>query len=79
MYRAKETIQKSFGRNKEKHKDIFTIIDKRWECQLHNPLHVARHYLDPKFFYKNSTTEFYVEIIYGLYQHITRLVLSTKV
>ncbi|KAA0032567.1 uncharacterized protein E6C27_scaffold43053G00270 [Cucumis melo var. makuwa] len=44
MDRAKETIAKSFNNNEEKYKDIFTIIDRRWELQLHRPLHAAGYY-----------------------------------
>ena len=35
MTRAKETIMKSFLGNEEKYKEIFEIIDRRWEIQLH--------------------------------------------
>ena len=31
MTRAKDTIVRSFNRNEEKYKEIFKIIDKRWE------------------------------------------------
>ncbi|RVW51225.1 hypothetical protein CK203_084709 [Vitis vinifera] len=39
--RCKETIKKSFNENEDKYKEIFSIIDKRWECQLHRPLHAT--------------------------------------
>ena len=35
MTRAKETIVKCFLGNKEKYKEIFEIIDRRWEIQLY--------------------------------------------
>jgi hypothetical protein len=41
MDSTKETIQNSFNNNEEKYRQIFDIIDKRWECQLHHPLHAA--------------------------------------
>ncbi|RVW58026.1 hypothetical protein CK203_114209 [Vitis vinifera] len=41
MNRAKDTIVRSFNGNEEKYKEIFNIIDKRWEIQLHRPLHTA--------------------------------------
>ena len=47
MNRAKETIVRSFHGNEEKYKEIFKIIDKRWEIQLHWPLHVAGYFLNP--------------------------------
>lgn len=50
--RAKETIMKSF-QDKEQYKKVFEIIDSRWNCQLHQPLHSAGYYLNPQFFYSN--------------------------
>nr|KYP55057.1 hypothetical protein KK1_001262 [Cajanus cajan] len=41
MERAKEAIQISFNHNEEKYKDIFAIVDKRWDCQLHHSLHAV--------------------------------------
>ena len=38
MTRAKETIVKSLLGNEEKYKEIFEIIYRRWEIQLHQPL-----------------------------------------
>ena len=47
MTRAKETIVKSFLGNEEKYKEIFEIIDRRWEIQLYQPLHTAKYFLNP--------------------------------
>ena len=41
MDRAKEAIAKSFNGNEERYQEIFSIIDKRWQIQLHRPLHAA--------------------------------------
>ncbi|CAI8605679.1 unnamed protein product [Vicia faba] len=38
---AKESIEKAFSSNSSKYKVVFEIIDERWECQLHHPLHSA--------------------------------------
>ena len=35
MTETKETIVKSFLGNEEKYNEIFEIIDRRWEIQLH--------------------------------------------
>ncbi|RVW19146.1 hypothetical protein CK203_095168 [Vitis vinifera] len=51
MNRAKDAIVRSFNGNEEKYKEIFNIIDKRWEIQLHRPLHAAGYFLNPEFFY----------------------------
>ena len=50
MDKEKETIIKSFNNNESKYKDVFAIIDKRWNCQLHRPLHAAAHFLNLEFF-----------------------------
>ncbi|KAL5165178.1 Cell division cycle protein 48 [Glycine soja] len=63
MDKAKETIIKSFNNNESKYKDVFAIIDKRWNCQLHRSLHAAAHFLNPEFFYDNTDLEFDFEKI----------------
>ncbi|KAF5761694.1 putative ribonuclease H-like superfamily [Helianthus annuus] len=50
MASAKTTIEKSFKEKEEFYKETFEIIDQRWECQLHKPLHDAGHYLNPSIF-----------------------------
>ncbi|KAJ1422762.1 Ribonuclease H-like superfamily [Sesbania bispinosa] len=72
MDKAKETIMKSF-KNESKYKDVFAITDKRWDIQLHRPLHAAGHFLNPEFFYANPQMEFNGEIIKGLYDCINKL------
>ena len=75
MHRAKEAIEKSFNGREERYKEIFEIIDRRWDCQLHWPLHVAGYFLNPEFFYDNrSEIERDEEVMAGLYKCIQRLV-----
>jgi len=57
MDRAKEEIQRAFNNNEGKYKDILAIIDKRWDCQLHRPLHAAGYYLNSKFLYTNPNID----------------------
>ncbi|XP_058002223.1 uncharacterized protein LOC110636882 [Hevea brasiliensis] len=78
MDRAKEAIAKSFDENEEKYRTIFEIIDKRWESQLHRPLHIAGYYLNPEFFYSNEKINEDVEVVTGLYQVIARLIPSKE-
>ncbi|RVW62502.1 hypothetical protein CK203_064010 [Vitis vinifera] len=73
MDRAKDTIVRSFNGNEEKYKEIFNIIDKRWEIQLHRPLHAAGYFLNPEFFYDKPEIEHDVEIMSDLYKCILRL------
>ncbi|KAE8686406.1 3-hydroxyisobutyryl-CoA hydrolase 1-like [Hibiscus syriacus] len=53
MDRAKEAIVNSFNNVENKYKDVFAIIEKRWDCQLHQPLHAVGCYLNPQLFYSN--------------------------
>ncbi|XP_010527565.1 PREDICTED: uncharacterized protein LOC104804899 [Tarenaya hassleriana] len=70
MDKAKEVIEKSFNNDESKYKDVIAIIDKRWDCQLHRPLHAAGHYLNPEYFYSNPGLERNMEVVDGLYQCI---------
>ncbi|XP_068490461.1 uncharacterized protein [Phaseolus vulgaris] len=79
MEKAKETIMKSFNNNESKYKDVFTIIDNRWTCQLHRPLHTAGHFLNPEFYYSNPEMEYDLEVTNGFYACIKRLVPSKDV
>uniref|UniRef100_A0A0R0HS56 BED-type domain-containing protein n=1 Tax=Glycine max TaxID=3847 RepID=A0A0R0HS56_SOYBN len=73
MDRAKEAIQRAFNNNEGKYKDILAIIDKRWDCQLHHPLHAAGYYLNPKFFYTNPNIDSDNEVVDGLFKCIDKL------
>ncbi|XP_057770666.1 uncharacterized protein LOC130990449 [Salvia miltiorrhiza] len=74
MDRAKEAIAKSFGHKEEHYKEAFGIIDKRWDCQLHRPLHAAGYFLNPEIYYDNPEGVSCQEIEHGLYESIQRLV-----
>ncbi|RVW15741.1 hypothetical protein CK203_075341 [Vitis vinifera] len=71
MNRAKDAIVRSF--NGREYKEIFNIIDKRWEIQLHRPLDAARYFLNPEFFYDKPEIEHDAEIMSDLYKCILRL------
>ncbi|XP_003518019.1 uncharacterized protein LOC114419758 [Glycine soja] len=73
MDRAKETIQRAFSNNEGEYNDILAIIDKRWDCQLHHPLHAAGYYLNSKFFYTNPNIDSDNEVVDGLYKCIDKL------
>ncbi|KAL3628258.1 hypothetical protein CASFOL_027304 [Castilleja foliolosa] len=74
MDKAKEAIMKSFDSNESKYKEVFDIIDRRWNVQLHRPLHAAFHFLNPEYYYDNPQMEFDSEVIRGLYSCINKLV-----
>ncbi|XP_019095600.1 PREDICTED: uncharacterized protein LOC104763276 [Camelina sativa] len=75
---AKETIMKSFNWREEHYKTAFEIIDKRWECQLHRPLHAAGYFLNPEIQYGKYDDANCEEVLKGLYDCIDRLVPEIK-
>ncbi|KAM4097774.1 hypothetical protein ACJW30_07G027500 [Castanea mollissima] len=79
MDQAKEAISLSFKEREDKYREIFEIIDRRWECQLHLPLHAAGYFLNPEYFYDNrSKIEQDATVMSGLYKCIERLVPETE-
>lgn len=55
MDRAKEAIKKIYDDKFEKYSLFWEIIDRRWNKNLHSPLHAAAAYLNPQFWYKGIT------------------------
>ncbi|KAK2664788.1 hypothetical protein Ddye_003362 [Dipteronia dyeriana] len=49
--RAKLVIQAYYKGVEEKYVPIWDIIDRRWNIQLHSPLHAAAAFLNPSIFY----------------------------
>jgi len=73
MSRAKEAIAKSFSNKEKNYEEAIKYIDKRWECQLHQPLHTAGHYLNPKIYYSNPSIEDCSAVMKGLFDYIARM------
>ena len=75
MDRTKEASENFFNEREEKYKEIFEIIDQRWECQLHLPLHATGYFLNLEYFYDNrSKIKQEEEVMTGLYKRIQRLI-----
>ncbi|XP_057760023.1 uncharacterized protein LOC130980349 [Arachis stenosperma] len=79
MEKAKECIMKTFLNDESKYNDVFKIIDNRWNCQLHRPLHATGHFLNAELFYDNPWIELDLEVTKGWFECITRLVPSQAV
>ena len=81
MDRAKETIAATFNKKEDRYMHIFEIIDKRWNIQLHRPLHAAGHYLNPQFFYSRPAMAMDddKEVVDGLFDCIERLNSSPEI
>ncbi|XP_073219750.1 uncharacterized protein [Cicer arietinum] len=73
MIKAKEDIRKAFNEQASKYIDVFAIIDERWKCQLHHPLHAAGYYLNPKYFYSRPEIENDPILVGGLHLCIKTL------
>ncbi|RWR83606.1 hypothetical protein CKAN_01236600 [Cinnamomum micranthum f. kanehirae] len=71
---AKEAISNAFGGKEERYNNIFEIIDRRWDVQLHCPLLAAGYFLNPEYFYSNPNIEHDSEVMAGLYNCISKLV-----
>ena len=66
MDKAKEKISENLLWKEDQYKRAFEIIDERWNCQLHHPLHAAGHFLNPEFQYKGPEVNC-EEVMRGLY------------
>ncbi|CAH1415744.1 unnamed protein product [Lactuca virosa] len=49
MDECKEKIAKNFDNEVSSYKEIWDIIDEKWEHQMHRDLHAAAYYLNPQF------------------------------
>jgi len=56
------------------YESIWEIIDKRWENQLHRPLHAAAYYLNPQLHFEDDLKKDKGEGKEGLFICMMRLV-----
>ena len=56
---------------------IWAIIDRRWETQLHHPLHATAYFLNPQFHY-SPNFQADAEIKIGLYKCLEKMVIDTN-
>ncbi|KAL5555963.1 hypothetical protein UlMin_038199 [Ulmus minor] len=76
MDSAKELIAKNLGGEESAYKEIWKIIDDKWDFQLHQDLHAAAYYLNPRFKWEDGFSS-HLEIKKGLYACIERLTSTT--
>ncbi|XP_059076669.1 uncharacterized protein LOC131875947 [Cryptomeria japonica] len=72
MDRAKEGIRSTYEGDESKYHPIWDIIDRRWQTQLHRPLHAAAYYLNPAFHFRPDFKAD-EEVLSGLYSVIERM------
>ncbi|MFS8020281.1 putative ribonuclease H-like superfamily [Helianthus anomalus] len=73
MDACKEKIAKNLNNVEASYKEIWDIIDEKWDFQLHRALHAAAYYLNPKFRWSPDVSQ-HPEIKRGLYDVMERLV-----
>ncbi|KAL0906544.1 hypothetical protein M5K25_025046 [Dendrobium thyrsiflorum] len=73
MNEAKELIAHNLGGEETSYREIWDIIDARWEVQLHLHLHAAAYYLNPQFQYSERKSS-NPEVKLGLYHCMKRLI-----
>ncbi|XP_062112826.1 uncharacterized protein LOC133823982 [Humulus lupulus] len=73
MDEAKEKIAKNLDGDVSLYKEIWEIIDQKWEFQLHRDLHATAYYLNPRFRWSPNVSE-HPDIKTGLYKCMDRLI-----
>ncbi|PKU83029.1 hypothetical protein MA16_Dca009501 [Dendrobium catenatum] len=73
MDEAKEMIAHNLGGEEASYREIWDIVDARWEVQLHRHLHAAAYYLNPQFQYSEKKSS-NPEVKLGLYHCMERLI-----
>ena len=77
MDQAKEQIRAAYKDRVTKYGPIWEIIDRRWNTQLHRPIHAAGYFLNPRYHYKVRLGEDLTgEVKDGLYECLERMVPS---
>ncbi|XP_062089765.1 uncharacterized protein LOC133796311 [Humulus lupulus] len=73
MDSAKEKIAQNLGGEEKDYKEIWEIIDEKWELQLHRHLHVAAYFLNPRCHYAPGFSN-HPEIKLGLFHCMDKLI-----
>ncbi|XP_057800348.1 uncharacterized protein LOC131015888 [Salvia miltiorrhiza] len=73
MDEAKEKIAMNLEGNVASYKEIWNIIDEKWDTQLHRDLHATGYYLNPRYRWSPNVST-HSEIKSGLYKCLDRLV-----
>ncbi|KAJ9558023.1 hypothetical protein OSB04_012637 [Centaurea solstitialis] len=73
MDEAKERIAKNLDDDVSSYKEIWDIIDAKWDHQLHRDLHASGYFLNPRFRWFNDFSN-HSDITRGLFACVERLV-----
>ena len=69
MDRAKEAIKANYVGVEDKYGPNWDIIDRRWQNQLHKPIHAATYYINPAYRFREDFKAD-EEVLSGLYTDI---------
>ncbi|CAN0919502.1 hypothetical protein LINGRAHAP2_LOCUS31490 [Linum grandiflorum] len=70
---ANEKIKSNFNNVESRYKPILKIYEKRWEEQMHRPLHYAAYWLNPKVHFSRGFNHNEKHVKTGLYACVSRL------
>jgi hypothetical protein len=77
MDQAKVQIRETYKDRVTKYGPIWEIIDRRWNNQLHRPIHATGYFLNPRYHYiAQLGEELNGEVRDGLYECLERMVPS---
>ncbi|KAL0742659.1 hypothetical protein Bca4012_084172 [Brassica carinata] len=62
---AKNSIKEATDHLEKNYQSIFKIIDEKMKGRLDSPLHMAAHFLNPFYFYKDPNIQFDLEVMDG--------------
>ncbi|KAM7511692.1 hypothetical protein LguiB_010567 [Lonicera macranthoides] len=76
MDKAKEEIAKNLGGEEGAYKELWSIIDDKWEFQMHRHLHAAAYFLNPHFQFDEGSSSHinHIEVKVGLYACLEKLI-----
>uniref|UniRef100_A0A803QF45 Uncharacterized protein n=1 Tax=Cannabis sativa TaxID=3483 RepID=A0A803QF45_CANSA len=77
MDKAKEKIANNLGGEEKDYKEIWEIIDEKWEFQLYRYLHAAAYYLNPRCHYAKDFSN-HPEVKLGFFYCMDRLIPDPK-
>ena len=72
MDRVKEAIKAKYVGVEQNYGPIWDIIDRRWQNQLHKPIHAAAYYLNPAYRFRDDFKAD-EEVLSGLYTVISKM------
>jgi hypothetical protein len=78
MDECKEKIAENLDNKLSSYKEIWDIIDTKWDFQMHRELHAAAYYLNPKHLWGPKMSK-HPEIKRGLYDVMSKLIKSHDV